>query len=131
MRFDACSYDALLRAVPGFDLNLESCDTAVFCDGDLDVLDDAVRQEDHPVLAGVERGDGLVRRHSLNVEVPATDRRDDDPDGYRFPLVAEPLNLLGELSPKEVAVEHAPLTIVEHPREPVATGSGDPRASPD
>ena len=101
--------DSSPRYVPSSDsvLNLESCDTAVFGDGDLDVLDDAVRQEDHLVLAGVERGDGVVRRHSLNVEVPATDRRDDDPDGNRFPLVAEPLNLLGELPPKEVAVEHA------------------------
>src|SRR5688572_24104007 len=68
MRFGACSCDGgQLRAVLDAS-NLESWDTAVFGDGDLDVLDDAVRQKDHRVLAGVERGDRVVRGHSLNVE---------------------------------------------------------------
>ena len=99
--------NSLLAAVIGVGGNLESGNTTVLSDRHVDVLDDAVGQEDHLVLARVERRSGVAGGHALNVEVPATDRRDNDPDRNRFPFFAEPLKPLREFAPKEVAVEHS------------------------
>ena len=81
--------------------NLESGNTTVLSDSHVDVLDNPVGQEDHLVLARVQRRPGVAEGHAVNVEVPATDRRDNDPDGNRFPLFAEPQKLLREFAPKK------------------------------
>ena len=99
------------RLVVGVGGNLEWGNATVLSDRNLDVLDRAVGQEDDLVLACVERSSGVAEGHALNVKVPATERRNDDPEGRRFPLVAEPLNLLREFPSKEVAVKHSPGTL--------------------
>src|SRR6478735_11004975 len=45
----------------GFGGDLESLEAPVLSDGDLDMFNRAVRQEDHFVLAGVERDPGVAR----------------------------------------------------------------------
>ena len=100
-----------MLVVVGVGGNLECGNATVLSDRNLDVLDSAVGQEDDLVLACVERRSGVGGGHALNVKVPATDRRNDDPEGRRFALVAEPLKLLREFPPKEVAVKHSPGTL--------------------
>ena len=75
-------------------------------DGDLDVFDRAVGQEDHLVLPGIERDASVARRYPFDIEVAAVSGRDDDPHGKRLAFRAESLDAERELPHEELAVEH-------------------------
>ena len=90
----------------GFGGDLESLEPPVLSDGDLDMFNRGVRQEDHLVLARVQRDAGVARRYPFDVEVAAGCGRDDDPHGKRIPFHAESLDAESELPHEELAVEH-------------------------
>ena len=86
--------------------DLESLEPPVLSDGDLDMFNRGVRQEDHLVLPGVERDAGVARRYPFDIEVAAGCGRDDNPHGKRVPFLTESLDAESELPHEELAVEH-------------------------